>query len=54
MPLKSLTLGKATVIKRSRNSYILSPLKVTFAPIGTLALNLKLETSILDLVDIAF
>ncbi|MNL43801.1 hypothetical protein D3C87_1663310 [compost metagenome] len=41
-------------VKRSRNSYILSPRSVTFAPIGMFSRNLKLETAFLEIVAIAF
>ena len=54
IPLKSRVLGRATASNRSRKSYILSPLKVTFVPIGIPFLNLKFEISFLDKVVIAF
>src|SRR6478752_6177707 len=41
-------------INLSRNSYMLSPRRVTRTPIGTFALNLKLEMSFFDFVDTAF
>jgi len=44
----------AEVTKRSKNSYILSPRKVTLAPIGIPLRNLKDATSFLDIVAIAF
>ena len=42
------------MIRRSANSYILSPLNVTLHPIGIPSLNLKLATDFLALVTIAF
>src|SRR5262245_33358203 len=41
-------------INLSRNSYILSPRRVTLTPIGMFSLNLKLEIAFFDLVDTAF
>jgi large subunit ribosomal protein L14 len=40
-PLKSLILGRATLMNLSRNSYILFPLRVTLQPMGMPALSLK-------------
>src|SRR5919199_1032586 len=40
-PLKSLTRGRATEMRRSRNSHILSPRRVTLAPTGIPSLILK-------------
>ncbi|MNF07166.1 hypothetical protein D3C80_2072880 [compost metagenome] len=49
-PRKSRVRGKATAIKRSKKSYILSPRKVTLVPIGIPLRNLKFDTSFLDIV----
>ena len=41
MPWKSRTRGRATLNRRSRNSHILSPRRVTFAPMGISSRSLK-------------
>ena len=50
----ALMRGKDALIRRSRNSYILSLRSVTFTPIAVLLRNLKLEISLRDTVAIAF
>ena len=47
-------LGNEIVINLSKNSYILSPLRVTLQPIGWLALNLKAAIDFLDFVTNGF
>ena len=54
IPLKSLIRGKDALIRRSRNSYILSLRSVTFTPIGVPFRSLKFEMSLRDIVAIAF
>ena len=44
MPRKSRTRGRATLKSRSRNSYILSPRRVTFTPTVSPSRTLKLAT----------
>ena len=54
MPLKSRTRGKATWIKRSKNSNMRSRRKVTMQPIGTPSRSLKLAIAFLALVTTGF
>ena len=50
----ALPRGNAKLIKRSANSYILSPRNVTLHPIGIPSLNLKFATDFFALVTTAF
>ena len=54
MPRKSRTRGRATLNRRSRNSHIRSPRRVTLAPMGISSRSLKLATDFLALVMMAF
>ena len=54
MPRKSRTRGRATLNRRSRNSHILLPRRVTLAPMGMPSRSLKLATDFLALVMTAF
>ena len=53
-PLKSLVLGSAIDISRSRNSYILTDLRVTLQPTGQPFLILKFDISFLAKVTTGF
>ena len=44
MPRKSLTRGRATLNSLSKNSYIRSPRRVTFTPMGIPSRTLKFAT----------
>ena len=49
-PRKSRMTGIASLIRRSRNSYMLRPRSVTFTPIGSPARSLKFEMAIFERV----
>ena len=54
MPRKSRTRGSATFKRRSRNSHILSPRRVTFTPTVSPSRTLKLATDLRALVVMGF
>ena len=54
MPRKSRTRGRATLKKRSTNSYMRSPRRVTFAPMGMPSRSLKFATLFLALQTMGF
>ena len=54
MPRKSRTRGRATLNSRSRNSYILSPRRVTFTPTVSPSRTLKFATDFRALVVMGF
>ena len=54
MPRKSRTRGSAIVTKRSRNSYMRTPRRVTMQPMGTPSRILKPAMAFLDFVTTGF
>ena len=54
MPRKSRTRGSATLNRRSMNSHILSPRRVTFTPIGMPSRSLKFATDFFALQTTGF